>query len=139
MIRLPLNFLVLVLAAQLANGCAFYHSHFPKIDQPDRAPGISSLIPADGDRSVSPDIEKLVVRFDRSMLSGTSIRTHGPNPRLSKPYWRSPVELVIPVALEPESDYVLELNGKRYTSFIDKQGFSLVPYRWEFSTTSVPQ
>ena len=95
-------FLVLL----MASGCA----DSPTMDQPDRATRIALLIPADSAKSVSPDLQELIVRFDRSTISGFSIRTHGPNPQTEKPYWRQSDELVIPVPLDLDSGYVIELN-----------------------------
>ena len=75
--RLLKNFAMCFLIILMGSGCA----DSPTMDQPYRATRIALLIPADSAKSVSPDLQELIVRFDRSMISGFSIRTHGPSPK----------------------------------------------------------
>lgn len=115
------------------SGCSAWHSMHPRIDE-TQAPQIVELIPPDDASAVSTDLHEMVVRFDRSMHDGYSLRFHGPNPLYEEPYWRDATELVIPIRLQPGSQYTIDLNDARDFSFVDRRGFALLPTRWQFVT-----
>lgn len=131
----PWSFISLAICFSLIafSGCSAWHSMHPRIDKA-RAPQIVELIPADDASAVPTDLHEMVVRFDRSMYDGYSLRFHGPNPLYEEPYWRDATELVIPIRLQPGARYTIDLNDARDLSFVDRQGFALLPTRWEFAT-----
>ena len=125
----------LCLTLALVPSCGLWHTLHPRIDK-ERAPKIVEFIPADDAVMVPADLQEMIVRFDRSMHSGFSLRFHGPNPLTEEPYWRDPTELVIPIRLQTGAQYTIDLNDPEHFSFIDRQGFALLPTRWQFTTAT---
>ena len=125
--------LAVCLILLFVSGCGAWHSLHPKIDA-SHAPQIVELIPPDDAVAVPADLQEMVVRFDRSMHDGFSLRFHGPNPLYKQPYWRDATQLVIPIRLLSGEQYTIDLNDAEHYSFIDRRGVALMPTRWQFTT-----
>jgi hypothetical protein len=100
-------------------------------------PKVVSLEPENGGVDLdAKKITKLVVVFDRPMNdSGYSLCGGGPQyPQPKSTRWDSPTKLVAEVALEPDHDYQLSLNCPVAMNFRSKEGVSLAPLLWSFST-----
>jgi hypothetical protein len=79
----------------------------------------------------------LTVTFDQPMYNtGWSFCGGGPNfPKfVGKPQWKDEKTVLVEVALEPDHDYSLGLNGPTAHNFQSRKGVALVPVQWNFST-----
>jgi Domain of unknown function (DUF4932)/Bacterial Ig-like domain len=105
----------------------------------EKSPKIVSLIPADGAQDVDPDLEAIVVTFDRPMKRGNIAvmvldQAKFPKTPGRAVYNPTGTMLKIPVTLEPGREYVLGLNGPGYLVMQDDLGHPLAPVVIKFKT-----
>ncbi|MGC6487696.1 MAG: Ig-like domain-containing protein, partial [Planctomycetota bacterium] len=99
-------------------------------------PKVVSMKPRDGG-ALDPAATELVVTFDRDMFrGGYSVCGGGPDfPKIQgRPQWRGDRTLVIPVQLKPDHEYNLSLNCSSGRKIRSKEGATLTPTRWSFTT-----
>ncbi len=99
------------------------------------APKVESMIPANGDRAVDPELGAIVVVFDRAMGGGYSFVGGGEKyPKAAgQPSFDAARRTVTwPVRLEPERDYEFWLNRNEFRGFRSAEGIPLksVPVRF---------
>jgi hypothetical protein len=123
-------------------------SFFPRItaffdqfaQEMKKTPKIISMIPANGAADVDPNLQSIIVNFDRPMKDHSwSIVGGGSHfPQLNgKPYYHSQnMILSIPVKLKPGWQYEFWLNSEKYQGFVSAQGVPLVPVHVRFKTRS---
>ena len=99
-------------------------------------PKVVSMTPRDGG-TLDPAATELVVTFDRDMFrGGYSVCGGGPDfPKIQgRPKWRGDRTLVISVQLEPDHEYNISLNCSSARKIRSKEGATLTPTRWSFTT-----
>ena len=102
-----------------------------------RRPRVVEVSPTPGSQSVDPELEVIVVTFDRPMRAGSwSVVGGGPRyPETGEPSFDENRRIFsLPVRLEPEHDYELWLNRGPYTSFLSDEGVPLAPFQITFRT-----
>jgi hypothetical protein len=101
-----------------------------------KPPQVTATRPANGATDVSPELKEIVVTFDQPMSAGTSFVGGGPAyPKVTgQPRWVDERTCVLEVQLEPDHDYWLSINSKRFTNFRNKAGEPAVPYPISFRT-----
>jgi hypothetical protein len=102
-------------------------------------PMIIGLIPKNGARDVDPKLSELRVTFNVPMGGGFSWTGSGPLyptiPEGKKPYWTEDHKTcVLPVQLNPGSDYRLGLNSPSFRNFCSTTGVPLDPVVYSFRT-----
>jgi beta-lactamase regulating signal transducer with metallopeptidase domain len=102
-------------------------------------PQIVALTPKNGARDVDPSLTELRVTFNVPMGDGFSWTGGGPeypsNPPGKKPYWTEDhLTCVLPVQLQPGSDYRLGLNSPSFRGFQSATGVPLEPVSYRFKT-----
>ena len=105
----------------------------------DRPPTVLQTVPANGDQDVDPSLSELSVTFSEPMRDGNwswvyesedSFPTMLGHPRFEDDLTRN----ILPVRLEPDTDYVVWVNSEKFTNFKDAAGNSAPPFRFTFST-----
>lgn len=106
-------------------------------------PVVVSTEPARGDTDVDPSLKEIRVTFNKEMIDGnwSWCQTDEPYPETTgSPYYLEDEKTcVMPVKLEPETEYVIWINSEEYANFKDKHGQRAVPYALYFTTRSEPQ
>ena len=102
-------------------------------------PQIVSLTPVNGARDVDPGLTELRVTFNVAMGEGFSWTGGGPEfPTIAegkKPYWiEDHKTCVLPVRLNPGSQYRLGLNSPSHKNFQSAGGVPLDPVTYSFKT-----
>ncbi len=102
-------------------------------------PQIVALTPKNGARDVDPGLTELRVTFNVPMGEGFSWTGGGPEypnvPPGKKPYWTEDhLTCVLPVQLQPSSDYRLGLNSPSFRGFQSATGVPLDPVSYHFRT-----
>lgn len=105
---------------------------------PGIQPVVISTTPYAGAADVDPDLNEITVTFSEAMtdLSWAWVQSaQGEYPTtLSDPYYATPCTNGIRVALEPETTYQIWFNFGEFSSFVDTEGLSAVPYMLTFRT-----
>lgn len=102
-------------------------------------PTITALVPKNGARDVDARLTELRVSFNVPMEGGFSWTGSGPLyptvPEGKKPYWTEDHKTcVLPVQLNPSSDYRLGLNSPSFRKFRSATGVPLDPVVYSFRT-----
>jgi RNA polymerase sigma-70 factor (ECF subfamily) len=102
-------------------------------------PQIVALTPKNGARDVDSSLTELRVTFNVPMGDGFSWTGGGPeypnSPPGKKPYWTEEhLTCVLPVQLQPGSDYRLGLNSPSFRGFQSATGVPLEPVSYRFKT-----
>ena len=102
-------------------------------------PKIVKLTPINGAKDVSPSLKELRVTFNVAMEDGCSWTGGGPEfptiPDGKKPFWTEDHKTcVLPVELNPNSQYRLGLNSPSYRNFRSAGGVALTPVTYTFKT-----
>lgn len=102
-------------------------------------PQIVALTPKNGAQDVDPTLTELRVTFNVPMGDGFSWTGGGPQypntPAGKKPYWTDDhLTCVLPVQLQPGSDYRLGLNSPSFRGFQSATGVALEPVPYHFKT-----
>lgn len=102
------------------------------------APGVQSIVPANGAKDVDPELSEIKVTFSKPMRD-KSWAVCQRNPALYPKvagvgYDKTCTVLTIKVKLEPEHDYLILLNAGRFNSFISADGHRLPEYVYRFHT-----
>ncbi|MGE3180707.1 MAG: Ig-like domain-containing protein, partial [Phycisphaerae bacterium] len=101
-------------------------------------PHVVSISPANGDNSVDPAIDTLVITFDRPMTHGRySLCGDGDSfPQVVSPprYNENRTVLTVGIRLAPDSAYQFSLNCQNATGFRSEQGTPLKPLPVSFQT-----
>jgi hypothetical protein len=102
-------------------------------------PKIVSIVPADGDRNVDPNLKAIVVVFDRPMQDQTWAFVGVPDPPSPRgigecAYDSSRSIWVQPVKLEPDKEYSFMLNARGMMAFKSRDGVPLEPVKVTFRT-----
>ena len=105
----------------------------------DVAPSVLETVPANGDRQVDPGLSELSVTFSEEMKDGNwswVYENEGTFPEMTgQPrYLDGLTRNVLPVRLEPNKEYVVWINGSKFTNFKDKSGNPVVPFKLTFRT-----
>jgi hypothetical protein len=105
-----------------------------------RVPKVAKLVPENGAAEVDPATKAIRVTFDMPMsIDGFSFTGGGPSfpgTGTELPRWlKDGKTCVLPVKLQPGSQYQLGLNSIFHTNFNSKWGVPLAPVRWTFSTS----
>lgn len=102
-------------------------------------PKVISTNPANGDQTVDPSLSTLSVTFSEPMMDGNwswaytkkeSFPEVTGQPRYEDNHTRN----VLPVKLEPNKEYEIWINSRRFKNFKDKAGNPSEPYRLVFKT-----
>jgi hypothetical protein len=106
-----------------------------------QVPKIVSIKPAYGATDVSPDLKELRVTFNVPMGEGFSWTGGGPEfptiPEGKKPFWTEDHKTcVLPVQLNPNSQYRLGLNSPSHKNFQSADGAPLPPTPYTFKTSA---
>ncbi len=117
----------------------FFVSYAEKVAEVQAArPKVVSVVPADGDRSVDPDLKAIQVVFDRPMRdkcwSLVGGGPHFPETTGKCAYDAARTRWTCPVKLKPDWDYRFRLNSVRFTAFQSEEGVSLEPVVVSFRT-----
>ena len=112
----------------------------PKLVAMVTPPKVVKLSIANGAKDVPPGRTKLSVTFDQEMGGGMSW-CNGPDTPKLEPVngsaWSTDKKTCsIYTLLEPERDYTVYLNGKRFGNFMNELGVSLKPVTWKFTTSA---
>jgi RNA polymerase sigma-70 factor (ECF subfamily) len=103
-------------------------------------PVVVSTEPARGDTNVDPSLTEIRVTFNKEMTDGnwSWCQTDQPYPETTgSPYYLEDEKTcVLPVKLEPETEYAIWINSEEYRNFKDKHGQRAVPYALYFTTRS---
>ncbi len=103
-----------------------------------RFPRVISMTPANGAGDVDPDLNEIVVVFDRPMIDGSwSVTGGGPAfPTLvGEPHYDTGRRTFsVGIALAPGRTYRFGLNGGRYVGFSSADGYPLEPVEVTFTT-----
>ncbi|HLH54074.1 MAG TPA: M56 family metallopeptidase [Verrucomicrobiae bacterium] len=102
-------------------------------------PQIVALTPRNGAQDVDSSLTELRVTFNVPMGDGFSWTGGGPEypniPAGKKPYWTEDhLTCVLPVQLQPGSDYRLGLNSPSFRGFQSATGVPLEPVSYRFKT-----
>jgi RNA polymerase sigma-70 factor (ECF subfamily) len=103
-------------------------------------PVVVDTVPARGDTNVDPSLTEIRVTFNKEMMDGSWSwsQTDDPFPETTgSAYYREDRKTcVLPVKLEPQTEYVLWINSENHRNFKDKHGQRAVPYALYFTTRS---
>ena len=106
--------------------------------QSSKAPKVISVIPANGDKNVDPNLKAIKVVFDHPMEDKSwSLVGGGPNfpETVGKCYYDSKrTTWTCPIKLKPGWKYEFRLNSNRFENFRSEEGVSLEPVVISFST-----
>jgi len=102
-------------------------------------PKIISIVPADGDQNVDPELKAIRVVFDRPMKDKSwALVGGGPNfPDLPSPcaYDANRTTWTCPIKLKPDWNYTFMLNARpKFMGFRSREGVSLEPVTVSFKT-----
>jgi hypothetical protein len=102
-------------------------------------PKIVSIVPADGDRKVDPDLKAIVVVFDRPMQDQTWAFVGQPHPACRRgigecAYDSSRSIWIQPIKLESDKEYSFMLNAREMMAFKCGDGMPLEPVKVTFRT-----
>ena len=101
-------------------------------------PKVISIVPADGDRNVDPDLKAILVVFDRPMRdkswSLVGGGPHFPETAGQSGYDSKCTTWTCPIRLKPNWDYRFRLNAGRFTAFRSREGVPLEPVVVSFKT-----
>lgn len=117
--------------------CALGSLFFVPMAVAHDGPQIVRISPKPGSADVDPATRELRVEFDRDMQIGShSVCGGGESfPRLrGDPVWEDPRTFVLLVKLEPEHEYVMNLNCASSRGFRSTEGVPLEPTPWRFTT-----
>lgn len=106
-------------------------------------PQVVATFPEKGAKNVDPSITEIWVQFNEPMMDncwswcyesmGRFPETYG------KPYYTDNcTKNVLPVKLNPNTEYVIWINMNQYSNFKDQSGNPLKPYRFPFETGDLP-
>ncbi len=103
-----------------------------------KSPKIKTMLPKDGSQNVDPNLEAIVITFDRPMKDEqwAVMRLGGKFPKIKGKlfYDKTRTVLTIPVELEPDTGYEFGLNAEGYLSFASETGDPLYPVSIRFKT-----
>jgi len=105
-------------------------------------PVVVSTEPARGETEVDPSMTEIRVTFNKEMVDGnwSWCESDEPYPETTgSPYYLEDHKTcVLPVKLQPETEYVIWINSEEYRNFKDTHGLRAVPYVLYFTTKSGP-
>jgi len=103
-------------------------------------PVVIGTVPGRGETDVDPSLTEIRVTFSKDMKDGDFAwcETDEPYPETTGAcyYLEDGRTCVLPVRLEPETEYVLWINSERHRTFKDTHGQRAVPYALYFTTGS---
>ena len=104
-----------------------------------KGPKIVAMIPANGAQDVDPNLQTIVVTFDRPMRDGgwatVAVASWDQVPKSTGPqYDQTRKVFTMQVQLQPEKEYVFSLNDERYLGFCSEEGIPLAPVAVRFKT-----
>jgi hypothetical protein len=105
-------------------------------------PIVVSSVPAAGATEVDPTLSEIRVTFDQPMRDRSwSWVGGGPSypETTGEPRYEEGRVAVLPVRLQPDHSYHLNINSERYTNFVSAQGESAPPYALDFTTGPWPE
>jgi len=96
-------------------------------------------IPASGDVSVDPGLDRIEVTFSKPMMTKemwSFVQVSGDTfpETTGDPTWKDDRTIVLPVKLKPGWSYVVWVNSEKYDAFRDADGNRAVPYLIAFET-----
>lgn len=104
----------------------------------EKGPKIVSVFPADGDNNVDPDIENMVITFDREMKNPgwAFIRGNKAFPSItgSPAYENGNKVLKLKIKLKPDTEYEVWLNKDSNLGFKGSDNIPMVPVFIKFKT-----
>jgi hypothetical protein len=96
-----------------------------------RSPKIVAMMPPSGAQDVNPNLEAIVITFDRPMKDKqwAVMRLDGIFPKINGRifYDKTRTILTIPVELHPDTSYKFGLNAEGYYGFVSQEGNPLYP------------
>ncbi|MCG8650414.1 MAG: Ig-like domain-containing protein [Pirellulales bacterium] len=107
----------------------------------DRSPPVVvETFPAYGASAVDPSVSEIRVTFSKTMRdqSWSWCNTEQPFPECVAPihFLDNQKTCVMPVALRPDTEYVISINSPNHKNFRDHEGRSAEPYVLAFSTAA---
>ena len=105
----------------------------------DVPPKVVGTVPATGDRSVDPSLTAMSVTFDEPMRDGNwswayTTKETFPETTGQPSYQDNYTRNVLPVRLEPNTEYEVWINSAKFTGFKDQAGNPSQPYKLVFKT-----
>lgn len=101
-------------------------------------PFVVRSVPAHMDMEVDPALTFLEVTFSKDMGGGFAWLSLGElSPALGEAEWVDARTNRVPVTLQPETTYALQLNGGSYYSFQSVDGEPALPFAWVFRTRAL--
>ena len=121
--------LIVVLAALQLVGCG----------GDDVPPSVVRTTPVNGDIDVDPGVSELSVTFSEEMQDGnwswvSESETSFPQMTGQPRYVDNRTRNVLPVRLEPDKEYIVWINGAKFSNFRDKAGNPVIPFKLTFKT-----
>ena len=92
-------------------------------------------MPAHGEGVVSVSLRELTVKFDQAMNKAQSSVKTPAMPELGEARWTNDRTAVLSVKLEPDREYLQQLNGLGSYGFQNQNGESLKPVMLSFATS----
>lgn len=103
-------------------------------------PVVVSTVPKTGAMDVDPNAQEIRVTFSKEMMdqSWSWCQTEHPFPESVGPIrFEDNKTCVMPVKLEPATEYVLTINSEQHKNFKDPFGHPAQPYVLHFTTASI--
>jgi hypothetical protein len=106
---------------------------------PEKGPQVVATIPQNGDTSVDPLLGRIEVTFNRAMKgdSWSWVAEKGiaiPDTAGEPSFLNNNIQALLPVKLEPDTEYVIWINSDTHSNFKDKNGNKAQPFRLHFKT-----
>jgi len=103
-------------------------------------PKVVSTFPQDGAMDVNPSLSEISVTFNEPMRDKCwswcyEDREHFPEINDDAYYTDNYTKNVLPVKLEPNTEYIIWLNTVKIKNFMDKSGNPVEPYKFTFKTS----
>ncbi|MFC1541709.1 Ig-like domain-containing protein [Candidatus Latescibacterota bacterium] len=102
-------------------------------------PTVTGTVPQNGSQDVDPSLTEVRVSFSKPMMDKSwswcwEDKTAFPEMTDSPRYTNDGITNILPVKLEANKEYIIWINMEKFTSFKDKSGLSVKPYRLTFKT-----
>ena len=123
-------FVLMVALTIISVGCS---------EKDTKAPRVVDTFPPNGNQSVDPSINEISVTFNEEMMDQNwswayTNKNEFPKMKGQPYYTENYIKNVLPVILEPNKEYIIWLNSEKFKNFKDKNGNSLVPFKFTFKT-----
>ncbi|TET23052.1 MAG: hypothetical protein E3J78_02570 [Candidatus Cloacimonadota bacterium] len=103
-------------------------------------PSVIQTDPRDGSMDVFPTLSEISVTFSEPMKDKNwswcyEEKKHFPETMGEAYYTDNNTRCVLPVKLQPNTEYIIWINLNKFNNFRDRSGNPVKPYKFMFSTT----